>query len=200
MNYFVTGATGFIGRFVVERLLARKGAQVYVLIREASSEKFDALKARFPDAGDRLHPVWGDITTPGLFTGDKPALNGAGFDHVFHLAAVYDLNMDDDTADRVNNEGTRNVVSFVNELGGKAVLHHTSSVAVAGEDYVGKFTEDMFDEGQSLKHPYYRTKFESEAIVRDECTVPWRVYRPGVVVGSSQTGEMDKVDGPYYFF
>ena len=200
MNYFVTGATGFIGRFVVERLLARRGAQVYVLIRESSAEKFDALKARFPDAGERLHAVWGDITTPGLFTGDKPALNGSGFDHVFHLAAVYDLNMDDDTADRVNNEGTRNVVNFVNDLGGKAILHHTSSVAVAGEDYVGKFTEDMFDEGQPLKHPYVRTKVQSEAIVRDECKAPYRIYRPGAVVGSSQTGEMDKIDGPYYFF
>jgi NAD(P)-dependent dehydrogenase (short-subunit alcohol dehydrogenase family) len=204
VNYFVTGATGFIGRFVVERLLARKDAQVYVLIRESSADKFEALKARFPDAGKRLHAVWGDITTPGLLTGDGPsgtgASNGHGYDHVFHLAAVYDLNMDDETADRVNNEGTRNVVNFVNALGGKATLHHTSSIAVAGEDYVGKFTEEMFDEGQPLKHPYYRTKFQSEAIVREECTAPFRIYRPGVVVGSSKTGEMDKVDGPYYFF
>jgi NAD(P)-dependent dehydrogenase (short-subunit alcohol dehydrogenase family) len=200
MKYFVTGATGFIGRFVVERLLKRREAQVYVLIRESSADKFEALKARFPDAAGRLHAVWGDITTPGLLSGENKGANGSGFDHVFHLAAVYDLNMDDETADRVNNEGTRNVVNFVNELGGKAVLHHTSSVAVAGEDFVGKFTEDMFDEGQPLKHPYYRTKFQSEAIVRDECQAPYRIYRPGVVVGSSQTGEMDKVDGPYYFF
>jgi short-subunit dehydrogenase len=58
----------------------------------------------------------------------------------------------------------------------------------------------MFDEGQKFKDPYSRTKFEAEQIVRQEATVPWRVYRPGIVVGSSQTGEMDKVDGPYYFF
>ena len=200
MKYFVTGSTGFIGRFVVERLLARPGAQVYVLIREASAEKFDALKARFPDHAVRLHAVWGDITTPGLLTGDNSALNGGGYNHVFHLAAVYDMNMDDETADRVNNEGTRNVVNFVNALGGKTTLHHVSSVAVAGDNFSGEFTEQMFDEGQSLKHPYYRTKFQSEAIVRDECRAPWRVYRPGVVVGSSLTGEMDKIDGPYYFF
>ena len=58
----------------------------------------------------------------------------------------------------------------------------------------------MFDEGQKLPSPYHRTKFESERIVREQPYVPWRVYRPGVVVGDSQTGEMDKVDGPYYFF
>jgi thioester reductase-like protein len=115
MKYFVTGATGFIGRFVVERLLKRREAQVYVLIRESSADKFEALKARFPDAAGRLHAVWGDITTPGLLSGENKGANGSGFDHVFHLAAVYDLNMDDETADRVNNEGTRNVVNFVNE-------------------------------------------------------------------------------------
>ena len=58
----------------------------------------------------------------------------------------------------------------------------------------------MFDEGQKLDDPYSRTKFESEKLVREERTVPWRVYRPGIVVGHSQTGEMDKIDGPYYFF
>ena len=201
MNYFVTGSTGFIGRFVVERLLARKDAQVHVLIRESSAEKFEALQARFAEHAGRLHPVWGDITVPGLLTGEgKLKLNGRGFDHVFHLAAVYDLNMDDETADLVNNEGTRNVVNFVNGLGGDVILHHVSSVAVAGGDYVGRFTEEMFDEGQPLKHPYFRTKFQSEAIVREECRVPYRIYRPGAVVGSAQTGEMDKIDGPYYFF
>ena len=58
----------------------------------------------------------------------------------------------------------------------------------------------MFDEGQKLPSPYHRTKFESERIVREQPYVPWRVYRPGIVVGDSQTGEMDKIDGPYYFF
>jgi thioester reductase-like protein len=44
MNYFVTGATGFIGRFVVERLLKRKGSTVYVLVRKSSADKFEHLR------------------------------------------------------------------------------------------------------------------------------------------------------------
>jgi thioester reductase-like protein len=80
-----------------------------------------------------------------------------------------------------------------------ARMHHVSSIAVSGE-YEGNFREDMFDEGQPLKHPYHRTKFEAERIVRTDATVPWRVYRPAIVVGDSRTGEMDKIDGPYYFF
>ncbi|HEY6087152.1 MAG TPA: SDR family oxidoreductase, partial [Burkholderiaceae bacterium] len=78
-------------------------------------------------------------------------------------------------------------------------LHHVSSIAAAGM-YEGVFREDMFDEAEGLDHPYFMTKHESEKIVRKECKVPWTVYRPAMVVGDSRTGEMDKIDGPYYFF
>jgi NAD(P)-dependent dehydrogenase (short-subunit alcohol dehydrogenase family) len=200
MHYFVTGATGFIGKFLLDRLLARPDATVTVLIREASADKFEALKPRFEGLPGRLEAVWGDITTPGLVSAADFKRLAGQVDHVFHLAAVYDMTMSDQQGDRINNEGTRNVVDFANRLGGKVRLHHVSSVAVAGGDFVGTFRESMFDEGQTVEHPYYRTKFQSEAIVRNEAKVPWRVYRPGAVVGSSQTGEMDKIDGPYYFF
>ncbi|MGH8560508.1 MAG: SDR family oxidoreductase [Nevskiales bacterium] len=200
MNYLVTGGTGFIGRFVIRTLLARKGAVVHALIRKESRDKLDELRLRTGGTEENLIPVWGDITEEGVIAPAALKKLKGEIDHVFHLAAVYDMNMDDATADKFNNEGTRKVVQLVNSLGGKVRLHHASSVAVAGRHYVGTFTEQMFDEGQSLDHPYYRTKHQSEAIVRDECTVPWRVYRPGMVVGSSETGEMDKIDGPYYFF
>ena len=200
MNYFVTGATGFIGKFLLEELLKREDAKVHVLVRESSRGKVEALQARYGAAGKRVVPVIGDVTQPGLVSpADLKKLAGK-IDHVFHLAAVYDMNMDDKTADTVNNEGTRNVVKLANTLGGKLQLHHVSSVAVAGGSYDGRFTEKMFDEGQETGHPYFRTKFESERIVREEAKVPFRVYRPGAVVGSSETGEMDKIDGPYYFF
>jgi NAD(P)-dependent dehydrogenase (short-subunit alcohol dehydrogenase family) len=200
MNYFVTGATGFIGKFLLERLLAREGARVHVLVRESSHDKFMEMAERYGEAKKRLHVIHGDITTPGLIAEEEAKKLHGKIDHVFHLAAVYDMNMSEEQGDRINNEGTRNVVQFCNDLGGKVTLHHVSSVAIAGAHYVGKFSEDMFDEGQTLDHPYYRTKFQSEKIVREESTVPFRIYRPGAVVGHSQTGEMDKIDGPYYFF
>ncbi len=199
MNYLVTGATGFIGKFLLEHLLAREESKVFVLVRESSREKFEDIAERYGPAKKRLHIVAGDITTPGLVSPEDLKKLKGKIHHLFHLAAVYDMNMDDETADRVNNEGTRNVVAFANELGGDVVLHHVSSVAVAGSEFVGKFTENMFDEGQSITHPYYRTKYQSEAIVRSDASVPFRIYRPGVVVGHSETGEMDKIDGPYYF-
>ena len=78
-------------------------------------------------------------------------------------------------------------------------FHHTSSIAVAGS-YKGVFQEDMFDEEQKLPHHYHRTKYESEKLVRDGVKAKTLVYRPGIVLGHSETGEMDKIDGPYYFF
>jgi NAD(P)-dependent dehydrogenase (short-subunit alcohol dehydrogenase family)/thioester reductase-like protein len=98
----------------------------------------------------------------------------------------------------VNVGGTTHAVEVARAIDAKH-LHHVSSIAVAGT-YSGVFDEEMFDEGQRLPSPYHLTKFESERIVREQPYVPWRVYRPGIVVGDSRTGEMDKIDGPYYFF
>jgi thioester reductase-like protein len=197
MTYFVTGGTGFIGRFLIERLLRREG-DVHVLVREASRGKLDALASSWPSP-ERIKPVIGDLAQDRL--GIDPAWideHAGTIDHVFHLAAIYDMTADEERNRVANVEGTRHAVEVANALNAGR-LHHVSSVAAAGM-YRGTFTEDMFDEGQPLDHPYHRTKFESEKIAREESTVPWRVYRPAIVVGDSKTGEMDKIDGPYYFF
>ncbi|MFL5867793.1 MAG: SDR family oxidoreductase [Thermoleophilaceae bacterium] len=193
MSYFVTGATGFIGRHLVAELLKREGT-IYVLVREGSRGKIDALAENLRADEGRIVPVAGDLS--------KPALGVEGFDekidHLFHLAAVYDVDADEEASEKANVEGTRNVVDFANshDVGR---FHHTSSIAVAGH-YRGVFQEDMFDEGQRLPHHYHRTKFESEKLVREAVEAKTLVFRPGIVVGHSETGEMDKIDGPYYFF
>ena len=89
-------------------------------------------------------------------------------------------------------------MQFAEAIGAKH-FHLFSSIASAGL-FEGLFREDMFEEAEGLDHPYFRTKHDSEGIVRRECSIPWRIYRPALVVGDSHTGEMDKIDGPYYFF
>ena len=196
MQYLVTGGTGFIGRQLVPLLLAR-GGEVNLLIRPGSRHRFGALAEQLDPSGKQLRMVAGDVGAQGLAVGadDVKRLNGA---HVFHLAAVYDLLADEAAAELANVTGTRNVVAFANAIGAPC-LHYASSIAVAGR-HKGEFTEEMFDEGQELDHPYFRTKYDAERIVRDEATVPWRAYRPGIVIGSSQSGEADRIDGPYYAF
>ena len=199
MAYFVTGATGFIGRHLVERLLDRDG-DIHVLVRAGSQDRLSNLVERWgADAAARVKFVVGDLQEPRLGVSDEQiaALQGQ-IEHFFHVAAIYDMTAAEEVNERLNVVGTRNAVDLADALDA-GCLHHVSSVAAAGE-FKGLFREDMFDEGQKLPSAYHRTKFDSERIVREQSRVPWRVYRPAIVVGHSQTGEMDKIDGPYYFF
>ncbi len=203
MKYFVTGGTGFIGRFLVEKLL-RRGGTVYVLVREQSLGKLNALKQRMGEAEEatagRIVPVLGDLSAAALGLSDQNQQMLTGqIDHFFHLAAIYDLKADAESQDIANIEGTRAAVECAKKLQA-GQFHHVSSIAAAGL-YKGVFREDMFEEAEHFHSPYLRTKHLAEKVVREECgDMPWKVYRPGMVVGHSETGEIDKIDGPYYFF
>ncbi len=194
MVRLVTGGTGFIGRRLL-RELARREDTTYVLVRAGSRDRLetyiDSLGAK-----DRLRPLQGDITAPllGLSAADQDHLQGA---EIYHLAAVYNLESSEEENEEANVGGTRNVIELATKV--EARLHHVSSIAVAGSRWKGKFTEDMFDEGQILDHPYYRTKFDAERLVRDS-GLRYRIYRPGLVIGSSENGEAERIDGPYYAF
>jgi NAD(P)-dependent dehydrogenase (short-subunit alcohol dehydrogenase family) len=198
MSYFVTGATGFIGRYLVGNLLRRKGT-IYVLVRKDSQKKFDALAKKLGWDPKRVVAVHGDMTAAkcGVSPAQLKTLTGK-VKHFFHLAAIYDLTASADSQRKANVDGTQNALDLAAAVG-VGCFHHTSSIAAAGL-YPGIFREDMFDEAEGLDDPYLRTKHDSEGLVRREKRIKWRIYRPGMVVGHSQTGEIDKIDGPYYFF
>ncbi len=198
MTYFVTGGTGFIGRFLIERLLKRKGT-IHVLVRKGSQKKLAELVERQGWDPKRIVAVAGDLAKPnlGVSAAQIKALTGK-VQHFFHLAAIYDLTADAKSQRVANIDGTRHAVELATTL--KAgCFHHTSSIAAAGL-YPGIFREDMFEEAEGLDDPYLRTKHDSEGLVRRDCGIPYRIYRPAIVVGDSRTGEIDKIDGPYYFF
>jgi NAD(P)-dependent dehydrogenase (short-subunit alcohol dehydrogenase family) len=199
MSYFVTGSTGFIGRNLVELLLEREGT-IYVLVREGSKGRLAELRNRWGVDSERVVGIVGDLSQRrlGVSAEDTEMLRGR-VDHLFHLAAIYDMTADAASQNVANIEGTRHMVEFADAVDAGRV-HMVSSIAAAGL-YKGIWREDMFEEAEDLdNNPYFRTKHDSEGIVRSESTRPWRVYRPGIVVGNSETGEMDKIDGPYYFF
>ncbi|WP_368565982.1 SDR family oxidoreductase [Pseudoxanthomonas sp. UTMC 1351] len=203
MSYFVTGATGFIGRYLVGNLLKRNGtaasSPIYVLVRKDSQKKFDAIAKKAGWDMKRISVVHGDMTQPkcGLTPAQLRSLSGK-VKHFFHLAAIYDLTASPESQKAANIDGTQHALDLAAALK-VGTFHHTSSIAAAGL-YPGVFREDMFEEAEGLDDPYLRTKHDSEGLVRSETRFKWRIYRPGMVVGHSQTGEIDKIDGPYYFF
>lgn len=198
MNYFITGGTGFIGKYLIKKLLERN-ANIYLLVRTASAAKVDQIKAHYPEHAQRIHAVFGDVqqTQLGIDPDQINRLQG-NIEHFYHLAAIYDLKADANNQELANIDGTRNALGLAKAVKAHC-FHHVSSIAAAGL-YDGIFREDMFDEAQKHEHPYFRTKQISEGIVRAQTDIAWRIYRPGIVIGDSQTGEMGKIDGPYYFF
>ncbi len=197
MTYFVTGATGFIGRRLLVELVATRKGPIHVLVRPGSEDKLERFAYQW-NRSSRVKIVPGELTESRLGVSDDWIAEHTGkIKHVFHLAASYDMTATKRENDRLNLDGTRHALELA-EAVNAGTFHQVSSIAAAG-DFHGLFTEDMFDEGQGFPSDYHRTKFGSEKLVRETATMPWRVYRPAVVVGDSVTGEIDKIDGPYYF-
>jgi short-subunit dehydrogenase/thioester reductase-like protein len=200
MSCFITGATGLLGRYLVRELLARGAdGSIFVLVRGASRAKLEQLKPWWGAGAESVIPIDGDLGLPalGVSVADRAWLRGR-VTHFFHLAALYDIDASAEVLQQANVVGTRHALDLAQELGASC-FHHCSSIAAAGL-YCGTFTEDMFEEAGSLDHAYFRTKHEAEALVRRQRRVPWRIYRPGMIIGDSRSGHITKADGPYYFF
>lgn len=197
----ITGATGFLGQYLVEALL-KKGHQLTLLVRNPESAASKELNDRWRQVTEKssIKFIKFDLSKDDLGLTKKSLLKE--FDHVYHLAAIYDLSTAESDMLNTNVEGTRRLLSRLKQDGFKGCFHFVSSIAVAG-DFSGQFDENMFDAGQKHDHAYHLSKFESEKVVREykqfnDFSV--RIYRPSAIVGHSETGHIDKIDGPYYLF
>jgi thioester reductase-like protein len=194
----VTGFPGFIGRRLVARLLEQDpDARVIALVEPRMLDAARPVAERIDS--ERIELIPGDITDRrlGLDSGDYDRLLG-DVRLVFHLAAIYDLAVPLEVAQRVNVDGTGNVLDFCRAARDLERLAYVSTAYVAGRR-TGVVYEHELVMGQGFKNHYESTKFQAEVWVREmQGEVPTTILRPAIVVGDSRTGETEKFDGPYY--
>src|SRR5918997_6715035 len=194
----LTGFPGFIGRRLVKHLLDDDAEATVVALVEP---RMLAAGREAAAGGDpqRIEVLAGDITDRrlGLEEADYGRLAGE-VTRVFHLAAIYDLAVPVELAQRVNVEGTGHVLEFCLATPLLERLAYVSTAYVAGWR-TGVVYEHELIMGQEFKNQYESTKFQAEVWVREAMDrVPTTIVRPAIVVGDSRTGETQKFDGPYY--
>src|SRR3954466_4594178 len=196
---FFTGFPGFIGKRLVARLLRDDPDLRIAALVESNMVDRARSAAGSLDGGDRIEVLEGDIGERSL------GLSDADLDRLesettvaFHLAAIYNLAVPLEIAQRVNVDGTGNVLEFCVGCKQLSRLNYVSTAYVAGERH-GTVYEHELVMGQGFKNHYESTKFQAEVWVRElRERVPTTIYRPAIVVGDSRTGETQKFDGPYY--
>lgn len=178
MQYFVTGATGFIGGRVARRLVAA-GHDVIALVRNPAKAHDLA------ELGVQLHQ--GDIT-------DRESMRApmTGVDGVFHIAAWYEVGVKDRRrAEQINVAGTRNVLELMRDLNiPKGV--YTSTVGVFS-DTRGRLVDESYryqPRGGGWVSEYERTKWLAHYEVAEpliEAGLPLVIVQPGLVYGPGDT-------------
>ncbi len=201
-SIFLTGFPGFIAGRLVEKL-ARPETQFFLLVQpqfvEQAMEQIEDIAETTNTPLEAYAIMEGDITKPGLgiVDDDLETIRYETTD-VYHLAAIYDLAVDRDTAFSVNLDGTKNVSTFVKTLKNLKRYNYISTCYVAGKR-PGRILETDLAHEAGFRNYYEETKYLAEMEVEQlKKKLPVTIFRPAVVVGDSGTGETAKYDGIYY--
>lgn len=193
MNVLITGGTGFLGGYLV-RLLASQFEVVYLLSRQGELAKFSDLK--------NIIYLKGDITNLEVIAleGEERKRLLDDIDVVVHAAALYDLSATYTACFLQNVVGTQNILHLISGMKNLKSFYYVSTIAVGDTDTFF-LDENVLPKRTSFKDSYSETKYLAEQIVRENVNAKFvtRIIRPAIIIGDSQTGEMPKIDGPYFF-
>ncbi len=198
----MTGATGFVGAYMLRDFLEQTSVTLYCLVRAKSEaaglERIRRQAARLglwqPGYAERLRIVTGDVSQPrlGLEPGAYQRL-AHEVDTVLHSAAVVNFIYPFQAMKAVNVDGVQRVIEFAFE-GQVKPVHYLSTTAIWPMGAHRTFTEDMdLDQDLLLNLAYDETKWVAEKMLRQAAGrgLPVAVYRPGEVSGDSRTGASD---------
>lgn len=196
MKILITGGSGFIGKPLVLDLLSHNH-EIYLLAR---SKSINAVNKTFIG-----HPIFffeGNIEDPEVVLGTENKEKLQEIDCLIHLAALYDLTAKPDVSYRANVLGTQNILNLAKRMRKLRFFHYFSTYAVNPNKEGIVFENDLCDNKERLSDFYSKTKNQAEHIVRAKQLpgINVIIHRPGIIIGDSNTGEMEKKDGPYYFF
>jgi thioester reductase-like protein len=202
----ITGFPGFLATHLLDSLASSSPDLSYTFLVqphliELAKRRIESLCDAHPHLAHATSILPADITDPllGLSQSSYDQL-ASSISSVWHLAAIYDLAIEPRVAYKVNVSGTLHVLNLCERAAHLTRLNYVSTCYVSG-DRTGTILEDDLDRGQAHKNHYEETKFWAEVEVqRRRAHIPTAIFRPGIVVGHSETGETDKYDGPYYVF
>ena len=196
----LTGFPSFRARRMCEEIACEPGSRTLIhavvhpkLARDAAT----ALDALPLDARRRVHLIEGDAAAMdlGLSGAELRELSGE-VDRIHHCVQVSYLGASREVAEHVNVGAAREILEVAALCKNLKCLVVHSSATVSG-DRAGVVREDDLDRGQKFRNPIEETLAEAERIYRRQKNIPIAVLRPTMVVGDSQTGEADRLEGPY---
>src|SRR3989338_11502539 len=183
----VTGATGFIGKYLVDELLG-EDHRVWIIVRKKSTQKLSEFFPFYEDKyKDRFKVLSGNVTKKNLnFSKENIKILSKHTINLWHLAANLSFSIDEeDIVFNTNIIGTKHVVDFANRFGKK--LYFMSTAYVCGNKKY--FLEDELEKGQKHRNTYETSKYEAEKVVRNKSNIPFVIIRPSIVSGNAYKGK-----------
>jgi thioester reductase-like protein len=199
-NTLVTGFPLYTAKRMINKLLEDEHERVYLLAsHERANEAAEFIGAMPPASQRRVNVLVGEVTNMDLgLSGREYRTLVSDLNCIHHMAARFFLGASREAVHQFNVGGTRGALELALECQQLRRFAFWSTVHVSG-DREGVIMEDELHQGQRFRNEYEYSKFEAERIVRSlSRRVPSTILRPGIIIGDSATGELERYDGPHH--